>query len=129
MIQKIFWIPAIYIVVHTEHPENFLDITPNRCNLWFFTVGWALGVNAVKHIFFHALTIITLTGIGVDHSMVCPEFKFIKRCNGSGPVRQQLSESAIQAAYPSRKAIQSAYLSRQAIQTAESAERYVTILP
>ena len=57
--------------------------------------------------------------MGIDHSMICLEIEDLKRCNGSGPVRQQLSESAIQAAYPSRKAIQAA----------ESAERYVTILP
>ena len=52
--------------------------------------------------------------------MVCLEFEFIKDATVQG-----LSDNN----YPSRKAIQSAYLSRQAIQTAESAERYVTILP
>jgi len=43
--------------------------------------------------------------------MVCLEF--IKRCNGSRPVGQQLSESAIQSAYLSRQAIQAAYPSQR----------------
>lgn len=38
-IQKIFWMQAAYIVVHAEHPENYLGVY----HIW-------AGVNAVKRI-------------------------------------------------------------------------------
>ena len=74
-----------------------------------YCIGRASGVNAVKYIFFDALTTITPDEIGVDH------------CNGSGPVRQQLSESAIQTAYPSR-------LSRQPIRVSALRDHFTLAL-